>query len=376
MNSKDSRLIVPFSNFAAAHAENQDKVESAVLRVMNSGRYIMGRELDAFEEELADWLGVGTIVGVGNGTDALAISFLAMGVKPGDEIITTDMTALPTIAAIQQVGAVPIPIDINAATGLLDANGIENALTSRTRGIVPVHLYGRSCDMTTVVKTASEHGLWVVEDCAQAIGARHSGRVVGTFGVLGAFSFYPTKNLGAYGDAGAVLCQDEGLAERIRALRNYGQARHKGQTERGVNSRLDEIQAAVLRAKLPHLQGWLTRRRVLAGRYREGLPSAILPARHTNEEHVYHLFPVLVPNRNRFRDHLRNTGVETMIHYPSPVHRQAVMGKLADDGFPAANRWSAEVLSLPLHPFLSDESVDFIIESVISVMEAMPCPPL
>lgn len=243
MNSEDSRPIVPFSNFAAAHDEVRDEVESAVMRVVNSGRYIMGQELAAFEEELADWLGVGTVIGVANGTDALALAFLALGIRPGDEIITTDITALPTIAAIQQVGAVPIPVDVDLATGLLDVNGIEKVLTSRSRGIVPVHLYGRSCDMTSIRKTATECGLWVVEDCAQAIGARHSGHVVGSFGILGTLSFYPTKNLGAYGDAGAVLCQDEDLAKRIRSLRNYGQLRHNEHAERGINSRLDPIQA-------------------------------------------------------------------------------------------------------------------------------------
>ena len=376
MSSNATRATIPFTDFSAAHACIREQVEAAVLRVLDSNRYIIGRELSDFENELADWLGVANVVGVGSGTDALALAFLALGVKPGDEIVTTDMTALPTITAILQVGAIPMLVDVDPTTGLLDANGIENTLTSQTRGIVPVHLYGRTCDMTAIGKTAAEHSLWVVEDCAQAIGARHLGRVVGSYGILGALSFYPTKNLGAYGDAGAVLCQDKDLANRVRALRNYGQVRHNEHTERGINSRLDEIQAAILRAKLPHLQGWSDRRRALADRYRKGLPSAILPARHANEEHVYHLFPVLVPNRDRIRDHLRNAGVETMIHYPFPVHRQAIMGNLPDDGFPAASRWSAEVLSLPLHPFLADESVDFIIESVISAMEALPCRPL
>lgn len=376
MNLKESRVIVPFSNFAAAHDEIRSDVESAVMRVVDSGQYIMGKELSAFEEELADWLGGGTVVGVGNGTDALALSFMALEVRPGDEIVTTDMTALPTIAAIQQVGAVPVPVDIDPATGLLDANGIENSLTSRTRGIVPVHLYGRSCDMTDIEKIASENNLWVVEDCAQAIGARHSGRGIGSFGVLGALSFYPTKNLGAYGDGGAVLCQDEDLAKKIRSLRNYGQPRPNEHTGRGINSRLDEIQAAVLRAKLPYLQRWIDRRCTLADRYRKGLPSAILPANHTKEEHMYHLFPVLVPNRDYFRSSLSNAGVETMIHYPSPVHRQGVLGALPDDNFPVASRWSEKVLSLPLYPQLADESVNFIIESVNSIMEALPCQPL
>ena len=376
MNSKRPQLIVPFSDFAAAHDEIRDEVEAAIMRVVNSGQYIIGRELAAFEEELAYWLGVRAVVGVGNGTDALALAFMALDVEPGDEIVTTDMTAPPTIAAIQQVGAVPIPVDIDQTTGLLDANGIENILTPRTRGIVPVHLYGRSCDMTAIGKIASENNLWVVEDCAQAIGARHAGRIIGSFGALGALSFYPTKNLGAYGDAGAVLCQDQSLAGKIRSLRNYGQIRPNEHTGRGINSRLDEIQAAVLRAKLPHLQGWLARRSAIANRYQKGLPGAILPVGPTKEEHVYHLFPILVPNREHFRDCLRNAGVQTMIHYPSPVHRQPVMGNIPDDRFPNASRWSAEVLSLPLNPQLTDESVAYVIESVVSVMGELPCQPL
>jgi dTDP-3-amino-3,4,6-trideoxy-alpha-D-glucose transaminase len=375
MNSKNSRLIVPFSDFKAAHDKIRDDVESAVMRVVKSGQYIMGKELSAFEEELANWLGVGAVVGVGNGTDALALAFMALEVEAGDEIITTDMTAPPTIAAIHQVGAVPKPVDIDPATGLLDANTIENMMTPRTRGLVPVHLYGRCCDMTAIQKIASENNLWIVEDCAQAIGARHSGRIIGSFGTLGALSFYPTKNLGAYGDAGALMCQDQCLAKRIRSLRNYGQIRPNEHTRRGVNSRLDEIQAAVLRAKLPYLQGWIERRYFLADRYQKGLPSAILPAKHAKDEHVYHLFPVLVPNRDHFHGCLQNAGIETMTHYPAPVHRQPVMGNIPDDLFPVASRWSAEVLSLPLYPDLSDESVDYVIESVTKVLEASPCQP-
>jgi dTDP-3-amino-3,4,6-trideoxy-alpha-D-glucose transaminase len=376
MNLKDLPLIVPFSDFVTAHDEVRHDVESAVMRVVKSGQYIMGKELSAFEEELAEWLGVEAVVGVGNGTDALALSFMALGIRPGDEIVTTDMTALPTISAIQQVGAVPVPVDINPNTGLLDVKKINDALTSRTRCIVPVHLYGRSCDMTAIGKIASENNLWVVEDCAQAIGARHSGHRVGTFGIMGTFSFYPTKNLGAYGDAGAVVCRDQELATKIRSLRNYGQLRPHEHTERGINSRLDEIQAAVLRAKLPYLQGWLDRRLALAERYQKELSSAILPAKHKKEEHVYHLFPVLVPNRAQFCECLRNAGVETMTHYPAPVHRQSVMGNLRDDRFPAASRWSAEVLSLPLYPHLADESVSHVIESVTKLMEESPCQPL
>lgn len=376
MTLKESQLIVPFSDFKAAHDEVSDEVESAVVRVLKSGQYIMGKELSAFEEELADWLGVKNVVGVGNGTDALALAFISLGVTPGDEIITTDMTAPPTIAAIQQVGAVPIPIDIDRTTGLLAANKIEDMITPQTRGLVPVHLYGRSCDMTVIQKIATRNNLWIVEDCAQAIGARHSGQITGSFGTLGALSFYPTKNLGAYGDAGALVCQDQDLARKIRALRNCGQVRPNGHTDRGINSRLDELQAAVLRAKLPYLQGWLNRRRAIAEKYRRGLPDAILPAEHAKEEHVYHLFPVLVPNRDLFCGCLRNIGIETMTHYPCPVHRQPVMGNFPDDRFPAASSWSAEVLSLPLHPHLADDTVDHIIRSVINVMEELPCQPL
>ena len=376
MNLKDLRLTVHFSDFITAHDEVRHDVESAVMRVVNSGQYIMGKELSAFEEELAEWLGVEAVVGVGNGTDALALAFMALGVKIGDEIVTTDLTALPTITAIQQVGAIPVPVDIDPNTGLLDGKKIESAITSRTRGIVPVHLYGRSCDMTSIVKIASENHLWVVEDCAQAIGACHSGRSVGTFGAMGTLSFYPTKNLGAYGDAGAVLCQDQEFARKIRSLRNYGQIRPNEHTEQGINSRLDEIQAAVLRAKLPYLKGWIDRRVSLAERYQKELPSAILPAKQAKDEHVYHLFPVLVPNRDHFCKCLRKAGVETMTHYPAPVHRQSVMENFPDDRFPAASRWSTEVLSLPLYPHLTEESVSHVVESVTKLLEEPPCQPL
>ncbi len=368
MNSGITRMIVPFADFAAAHDKVRAEVTSAVLRVMDSGCYLLGSELSSFEEELADWLGVPYVVGVGSGTDALVLAFLALETRRGDEIITTDFTAFSTITAIHQVGAVPVPVDIDLATGLIAPRAIKEALTPRTRGIVPVHLYGRGCDMTAIKDAAETYGLWVVEDCAQSIGTIHAGRLTGTFGTFGAFSFYPTKNLGAYGDAGAIVCQNGDLASRVRALRNYGQLRRDEYSKCGINSRLSEIQAGILRAKLTQLNGWTEKRRALAARYRQALPPEILPASHSNDEHVYHLFPVLVPNRIHFRKRIRAIGVETIVHYPVPVHRQPVMGQLPDKLFPNSIKWSEQVVSLPLHPYLTEESQDFVIRAVTQAL--------
>jgi len=373
MSLSNTRLTIPFVDFVAAHEEIRHEVECAVLRVLNSGKYILGKELAAFEEELACWLGVNHVVGVANGTDALILSFLALGVRPDDEIITTDITAIPTIVAIQQVGAVAVPVDINMNTGLIDPEGINNAITTKTRGIVPVHLYGRSCDMTAIEKVAKSNGIWIVEDCAQAIGSKHNGRMVGSFGRLAALSFYPTKNLGAYGDAGAVLCNDKNTAEKVRALRNYGQPQNTLANRQGINSRLDEIQAAILRVKLPHMQSWLAHRRSVASKYRACLPNKILPSGHNDEEHVHHLFPVLVSNREAFRKHLLASGIETLVHYPLPVHRLLGYDGLTDERFPFASRWSTEVLSLPLHPFLDDKAITQIIEAVNCIIEKLTC---
>jgi dTDP-3-amino-3,4,6-trideoxy-alpha-D-glucose transaminase len=373
MISSDIRPTIPFTDFVAAHEDIRREVECAILRVLNSGRYILGTELAAFEDELACWLGVNHVVGVANGTDALILSFLALGVRPGDEIITTDMTAIPTIVAIQQVGAVPVPVDINVNTGLIDVGGINNVITTKTRGIVPVHLYGRSCDMTAIEKVAKSNHIWIVEDCAQAIGSKHNGRMVGSFGNLAALSFYPTKNLGAYGDAGAVLCNDKYTADKVRSLRNYGQPKNTFANRLGINSRLDEIQAAILRVKLPHLQSWLAHRRSIASKYRACLPKQILPSGHNDEEHVHHLFPVLVSNRDVFRKQLLASGIETLIHYPLPVHRLVGCNGLTDERFPFASRWSAEVLSLPLHPFLDDKTITQVIEAVTWIMEKSTC---
>jgi len=371
MNSKTTQTIVPFSDFKAAHDEIRGDVESSIMRVVKSGRYILGEELSLFEKELSNWLGAGTVVGVGNGTDALALSFIALGVKAGDEIITTDLTAPPTIAAIQQVGAIARLVDIDPLTGLLDTKRIESVITSRTIGIVPVHLYGRSCDMTVIKEIADKNNLWIVEDCAQAIGARHAGQIVGSFGALGTFSFYPTKNLGAYGDAGAVLCREEKLADKIRSLRNCAYPTANLQAGHGMNSRLDEIQAAILRTKLPYLKEWLNRRQEIAAKYQKELPITILPGMHLDGEHVYHLFPVLVSERDDFRNHLASLGVETMVHYSYPMHQHTDGDNNQDILFPISVRWSEEVLSLPLHPHLSEKDVDHVIGAVVEVMEAI-----
>jgi len=348
----------------SAHAEIHDEVEAALGRVLASSRYILGDELAAFERELATWLGVGHAIGVACGTDALVLAMWGMGVRPGDEILTTDVTAVPTVAAIEQAGAVPVLVDVEPTTGLLNAELLESMVTARTRGIVPVHLYGRSCDMTSILAMAAAYDLWVIEDCAQSIGARHAGRMTGGLGACGAFSFYPTKNLGAYGDAGAVVCEDAGLAEQLRSLRNYGQRSSGERSERGMNSRLDEVQAAILRVKLHHLQEYTTRRNQLAERYRKSLPACVLPSEAMPGEHVYHLFPILVPDRNLFQRSLRDAGVGSLVHYAVPMHRLTRFGPMPDERFPEACSWSSQVVSIPLHPNLDEQAQEQVISAV------------
>ena len=368
MNFRNSTTAVSFCDFSSMHAEVGREINIAIQRVFERDNYILGQEVSAFEEELAVWLGVENVIGVGCGTDALVLALLALDVKAGDEVITTDLTAFPTIAAILQIRAVPIPVDINSSTGLISSEQICDAITGRTKGIIPVHLYGRSCDMTSISKIARNHGLWVIEDCAQSIGAYHAGRVTGSFGSLAAFSFYPTKNLGAYGDAGAVVCTDSKQAKRLQGLRNYGQTSSKKIAEAGINSRLDELQAAILRVKLKHLKKWTARRCHIAERYREFLPEEILPSEHPIGENVHHLFPILVPARTEFRRHLQSEGVDSLVHYSCPVHRQPVLTPMPEEHFPETNKWCDLVVSLPLHPHLTEDVQDQIIKATMQAL--------
>lgn len=355
---------IPFVELQSQFRSIEREVRSAIDRVLERTWYVLGEECSAFESEFAAWLGGGFAVGVGSGTDAIHLALGAAGVGYGDEVITVANTCVPTIAGIGATGATPVLVDAHPVTLTLDPEKLAAALTAKTRAIVPVHLYGHPCDMEPIMTFAAAHGLTVVEDCAQAHGAQYKGQACGTIGHLAAFSFYPSKNLGAYGDGGAVVTKDASLATSVRQLRNYGEATRYTHTTVGINSRLDEIQAAVLRVKLAYLHEWNGARRALAERFDEalvGLPIALPPAAPWALS-AYHLYPVRSTRRDGLQAFLREEGIHTLIHYPTPVHRQPAyqgLGYGVGD-FPVAEAACDSVLSLPFYPELPAESVERI----------------
>lgn len=345
---------VPLVDLAAIHAELRPAMDAASRRVIESGSLILGPEVEQFEAEFAAYCGALHCVGVGNGLDALALILRAMDIGPGHEVIVPANTFIATWLAVSRVGATPVPVDPDAQTCNLDPARIEEAVTPRTRAIMPVHLYGQTADMDSITELAARRGLKVIEDAAQAHGARYKGRRAGSLGDAAGFSFYPTKNLGALGDGGAVVTSDREVAERVRCLRNYG-AREKYRHEAlGVNSRLDELQAAFLRAKLRVLDDWNDRRRRAAARYAERLADAgvVLPAVPAWAEPVWHLFVIRIADRDRVRAALEAEGIDTGIHYPVPPHLQEAYQGLRHraGSFPRAEALGREVLSLPLWP--------------------------
>jgi dTDP-3-amino-3,4,6-trideoxy-alpha-D-glucose transaminase len=354
---------IPF--IALVPGEDRDAVHAAIDRVISRGYFVLGPEVEAFEHEFATATGADFAVGVGTGTDALALLFRALGIGPGDEVITTPLTAAYTALAVMMAGARPVFADVDPVRLTLDPSAVESAIGPRTRAILPVHLYGQAADMTAIQRVAARHHLALVEDCCQAHLATACGRPVGTIGIGGAFSFYPTKNLGALGDGGAVVTNDRALAERIRRLRNGGQTNRAHHLEAGVNSRLDELQAAILRARLPRLRGWTDVRRRLARSYRAHLATAPLELiRECDSGHVYHLFVVRSDARAALQAHLAEAGIETMIHYPVPVPQQPALSTTSPAECPAATRACSEVLSLPLHPAMTGDDVEHIAGAV------------
>jgi dTDP-4-amino-4,6-dideoxygalactose transaminase len=347
--------------------EDAPVVQRAIQRVLERGWFILGPELEAFEQELAAACGTTTSVGVGTGTDALALILRGLGIGPGDEVITAPLSAAYTALAIMMVGARPVFADIDPERLTIDPDAVAAAITPKTAAIMPVHLYGQAADMTRLLAIAARHGVAIVEDCAQAHLATSEGRPVGTMGVAGALSFYPTKNLGALGDAGAVITNDPQLAERLKRLRNGGQTTRYHHEEFGVNSRLDELQAAILRERLALLPGWTARRRALGARYRtalaKSLPAVTLEVPPLKDAgHVYHLFPVRSAAREAVRAHLLSQGVETLIHYPVPISRQRALAAEQPAACPVADRVCHEIFSLPLYPTLPDAAVDRVAE--------------
>jgi dTDP-4-amino-4,6-dideoxygalactose transaminase len=359
---------VPFLDLQAATRELRKEIDAALARVLDSGYFVLGRELEAFESEFAEYCGVKHCVGVGNGLDALVLSLKALGVSQGDEVLVPSNTYIATWLAVSYAGAKPVPVEPDERTYNMDPKKIEGALTSRTRGIIPVHLYGQPADMDRIREIAKAHKLWIVEDAAQAHGARYKGNHVGGMGDMTGWSFYPGKNLGALGDGGAVTTNSSELAERVRVLRNYGSRVKYFNEVKGVNSRLDEIQAAILRIKLRHLNDWNNRRRRIAAQYQTGLASAglVLPYVPDWAEPVHHLFVVRSKQREALRQHLEKSGIATLVHYPVPPHLQQAytdLGMHAGD-LPISEKIHEEVLSLPMGPHLSESQAASVVQAV------------
>lgn len=355
-------VTVPFN--ALTPAEDAAGIKAAIDRVIASGWFVLGPEVEAFEAEFAAASRVPHVVGVGTGTDAITLILRALDIGPGDEVITPPLSAAYSALAVMMAGARPVFADIDPERLTMDPRAAEAAVTARTRALLPVHLYGQAADMRPLEALAARHHLALVEDAAQAHLATADGRPVGTIGVAAATSFYPTKNLGALGDGGAVLTRDAELAARVKRLRNGGQTSRYHHEEPGANSRLDELQAAILRARLPHLPRWTAKRRSIAASYRKALAAGDLHVpREFDPGHVYHLFPVLAGNRDAFQAHMRSRGVETLIHYPVPIPRQPALAGTSPAMCAVADRVCAEVVSLPIYPGLSDAAVSTVAEA-------------
>lgn len=366
---------VPFVDLKAHVAALRGEIDLALSRVLDSGWFILGPEGEAFEEELASALGALHCVATANGTEAIQLALEALGVGPGDDVVTSPLTAAFTALAIVRAGARPVFADLDPRTLNVSPEGVERALTPRTRALLPVHLYGHPADLDPLMDIASRRGLPLLEDACQAHGALYKGRRVGALSGIGATSFYPTKNLGALGDGGAVLLHDANLAARLRQLRNGGQSDRYRHEILGMNSRLDEIQAAVLRVGLRHLEGWTERRRHLANLYVRELVGAdlVLPEEQPYAHAVHHLFVVRHPRRDALMAALKARGVGTLIHYPIPLHLQPAFAPLGGrkGDHPVAERAAAEILSLPLYPEMTDEEARFVAAAVSEAVQTL-----
>lgn len=366
-------MNVPFLDLKAAHEEIGAELDAAFRRVRESGWYIMGPELEAFEAEFASYSGAAHCVGVGNGLEALHLLLRAYGIGPGDEVLVPSNTFIATWLAVTQCGATPVPVEPDPGTMNIDPGRLARAVTPRTRAVMPVHLYGQPADMDPIMEFAAARGLVVIEDAAQSQGARYKGRPAGSLGHAAGTSFYPGKNLGALGDGGAVLTSDAAIADKVRRLRNYGSAVKYHHVEAGYNSRLDELQAALLRVKLRRLDEWNGRRRSIARSYLDGLAGLplSLPVVPQWAEPAWHLFVVQSRGRDALQGELSARGIGTVIHYPIPAHQQACYSAGPWGPLPIAERLSAEVLSLPMDPTLRPDAVARVVSAVRAATEAL-----
>jgi dTDP-4-amino-4,6-dideoxygalactose transaminase len=357
-------MKVPFANFRRTVDELRPELDAALARVLESGWFVLGREGGEFEREFATWLGATHAVGCASGTDAIELALRSAGIGAGGEVVTQANTCVPTVAAIVRAGATPVLCDVEPLAATIDPQSLARAIGPRTRAVVPVHLYGQMGDIDEVVALARDRGIAVIEDCAQAHGAAAGGRAAGTVGDIGAFSFYPTKNLGAFGDGGAVVTSDASLDERLRLVRQYGQADRYHHVAEGVNSRLDELQAALLRVRLARLRADNARRVAIAEHYAEALADTpVQPLRRLPErDHVFHLFVVTAPDRAGFQAAMAEADVATLVHYPEPIHGHEPYASLGRGAVPltVAEELSRKVVSLPIYPELTDAEVEHV----------------
>lgn len=361
--------MIKFLDLQAAYLELQPKFDEAYHRVMESGWYLLGQETEAFEEEYARFCGVSHCVTVANGLDALRLSLHAFHIGPGDEVIVPTHTFIATWLAVTQVGAIPVPVEPDPATYNLDASQIEKAITKNTKAIIPVHLYGQPADIDPILKIASKHNLVVLEDAAQSQGARYKGQRSGALGHAAAHSFYPGKNLGAFSDAGAVTTSDKSVAEKVRKLRNYGSQKKYHHEFPGINSRIDELQAAFLRIKLRYLDEWNARRTKVAENYinaLQAIPNLTLPYVLNCTSPVWHLFVIRHPKRDQLQTCLSDAGIGTLIHYPIPAHLSGAYQDLQglSRSFPIADELAGSVLSLPISPHHSENEINAVCDTI------------
>jgi len=356
--------MIPFLDLKAQYEGLKPGIERELSRVFSRGQFILGENVGLFEKEFAKYCGKRHCVGVGSGTDAICLALLASGTVPGSEVVTVSHTAPATGAAIHRAGARPVFVDIDPLTFTMDARKLAGAITPRTKAILPVHIYGHPCDIAPIHEVAEEHSLPVVEDCAQAHGSEYRGKRLPWKGGIGCYSFYPTKNLGAYGDAGAVVADDAELCERLRMMRNYGQKDRYRQELHGINSRLDELQAAALRVKLRHLDEWNAKRRRHAKLYGELLEGVTPPREMGWARHTYHLYVIRSRERDRLRGFLRKNGIGNEIHYPVPLHLQKPWSSLPKARLPETEKACGEILSLPIYPELSPAQIRSVAQAI------------
>lgn len=360
-------MKIPFVDLRTQYDSIRDDVNEQIRNVIDNTSFILGPDVREFEKGFASFCSTRECIGVASGSDALYLSLLALGIGPGDEVITVPNTFISTVDAITRVGAKPVFVDIDRRTYNMDTSLLEEAISERTRAMLPVHLYGQPADMDPVNEIAENHGLKVIEDACQAHGSEYKGKRAGSLGDIGCFSFYPGKNLGAYGDGGAIVTNDPEMAEKLRMMRDYGQKAKSNHEFVGCNSRLDSLQAAVLKVKLRHMDRWNAMRRENAGLYTKLLGDSVrTPIISKDSSHVFHLYVVRHKERDRLSESLGSLGISTGIHYPTPVHRQKAYSHLSlpEGSFPVAEGFSKQILSLPMYPELSREQIEYVCESI------------